>query len=138
MNAEDRHIVCKFCGKVAERVYLRAPGFNGKSKGIYPYFDVQLGCTLESSQHRDRVAKKRGLAIMGKEEFDRSRHASRTPNPMDSDEPDPELIETAKRAWDDLKYHRVDEKALVAEVGRTVDFSKEADVLDVGVKASSS
>ena len=84
--------------------------FNGKSKGLYPRFDVQLGCTVDSASHMEQIAKSRGLVPMGREEWNRSRHAPRTPDPMDSDEPDPKLIEIAKKAWDDVKYDRVAER----------------------------
>lgn len=125
---EQKKIPCQSCGGVAERVYRRMSGMPGKNKGVYPYFDVQLGVTLESSSHRDRVAKERGLLVMGNDEFKRSRNAPRTPNPMDSDEVDPVLIETAKRAWDDVKFGRVpNEEQRVLDIASTV----EADVLDV-------
>jgi putative FmdB family regulatory protein len=108
VEIEERELHCHACQKgVAKRVYRSFGSMLGRNKGVYPRFDVQLGCTLESSQHMERVAKERGLTIMGREEFDRSRHAPRTPNPLDSDEPDPQLIEIAKRAWDDVKYDRV-------------------------------
>jgi DNA-directed RNA polymerase subunit RPC12/RpoP len=125
----QRQIHCHYCQTgVANRVFLKAPGFNGRNKGVYPRFDTQLGCVLDSSQHMERVAKARGLAIMGNEEWTRSRNAPRTPDPMDSDEPDPKLIEIAKRAWDDVKYGRV---APEVEEVRVMDVVKESDVLNV-------
>ena len=78
-----------------------------KTKGNIPYFDKQLGVTLESSQHRDRVAKERGLVVMGVQEYNRSRNAPHTPDPLDDPNPDPKLIEIAKKVWDDHKYGRV-------------------------------
>lgn len=130
VEVEQRQIHCLNCGGVANRVYLKAPGFNGKSKGIYPRFDVQLGCTLDSAQHMEQIAKSRGLVPMGKEEWDRSRNAPRTPDPMDSDEVDPRLIEIAKKAWDDVKYDRVPKEVEEDRV-RSIGEAVEADILDV-------
>jgi hypothetical protein len=96
----------------------------GKSKGLFPYFDKQLGVTLESSSHRDRIAKERGLVIMGRQEFDRSRHAPQTPDPLDDPNPDPKLIEIAKKTWDDVKYGRVPH-----EIPPPPD--KESDLMDI-------
>lgn len=105
----DQHIVpCPICNEgMARRVFLRMGGMLGKNKGKYPYFDKQLGVTLESSSHRDRVAKERGLVVMGVEEYNRSRNAPRSPDPLDDPNPDPKLIEIAKKVWDDHKYGRV-------------------------------
>jgi len=116
------------CGQKAHRVLLRPPAFNGKNKGLYPRFDVQLGCTVNSSQHMEQIAKSRGLYPMGVEEWNRSRHAPKTPHPWDSDGPDPQLIEIAKKAWDDVKYDRVPKEV---EEQRVMDVVKEADFLDV-------
>ena len=130
VEASERFITCPAChvGK-AERVYLKFGQMLGKSKGLYPRFDVQLGCTVDSSQHMEQVAKSRGLVPMGREEFDRSRNAPRTPNPADSDEAEPWMIETAKRVWDDCKYGRIpNEPEKLAEMGKD---AVEADVLDV-------
>jgi putative FmdB family regulatory protein len=123
----DDPVICN-CGKEAHRVLLRAPGFNGKNKGLYPRFDVQLGCMLDSSQHMEQIAKSRGLVPMGVEEFDRSRHAAKSPHPFDSDEPDPQLIEIAKKAWDDVKYGRI---APEVEEDRVAEVIKQSDFLDV-------
>lgn len=129
VEMDQKQIHCYRCQTgVADRVYLRMSGLPGKNKGIYPRFDTQLGITLESSQHMERVAKERGLIPMGVQEFDRSRHAPRTPDQMDSDEPDPQLIEIAKRAWDDVKYDRVPKEV---EEKRVMDIAKECDVLNV-------
>ena len=128
VNVEDHVIVCAACGGRASRIFLRMGPMLGKSKGIYPRFDVQLGCTLDSAQHMEQIAKSRGLYPMGVEEWNRSRHAPKTPHPWDSDEPDPQLIEIAKKAWDDVKYDRVPKEV---EEERVVDVVKEADFLDV-------
>jgi putative FmdB family regulatory protein len=130
VEMEMRQINCYNCqAGVANRVFLKAPGFSGKNKGIYPRFDVQLGCTVDSSQHMEQIAKSRGLYPMGVEEWNRSRNAPKKPHPWDSDEPDPQLIEIAKRAWDDVKYGRVpNEPERLAEAG---EAAIEADVLDV-------
>ena len=124
-NPEQHIIECPRCALPdAERVWIRFGGMLGRNKGVYPYFDKQLGVTLESSQHRDRVAKQRGLVVMGREEFDRSRHGPSTPDPLDDPNPDPKLIECAKKAWEDTKYHRVPR-----EVAPPPD--KESDFLDI-------
>jgi putative FmdB family regulatory protein len=128
VEKHEKVIPCARClGGQAERLFSFTGRINGKNKGLYPRFDTQLGLMLESSQHRDRVAKERGLEQMGPEEYERSRHAPRTPNPMDSDEVDPNLIECAKRAWDDVKFGRVpDEKERVLDIAKDV----QADFLD--------
>lgn len=132
---DQRQIHCYRCQTgVANRVFLKAPGFNGRNKGVFPRFDTQLGITLESSQHMERIAKERGLAIMGNEEWNRSRNAPRTPDPMDSNEPDPQLIEIAKRAWDDVKYDRVPKEV---EEERVMDVVKQSDFLDVNAAPKS-
>jgi len=127
VNVEDRVLSCPFCESgMAVRVYKRFGSMLGKNKGKYPYFDTQLGIQVDSSQHRDRVAKERGLVTMGKEEWNRSRNAPRSPDPVDSNEVDPKLIECAKRAWDDVKFGRVpDEKERVMDIA-----TREADFLD--------
>lgn len=108
VNVEDRVVPCPLCHVgTAERVFLKMGGMLGRNKGLYPRFDVQLGITLESAQHRDRVAKERGLVVMGVEEYNRSRNAPRSPDPLDDPNPDPKLIEIAKKVWDDHKYGRV-------------------------------
>lgn len=126
-DATEKTIPCPRCHEGrAERVYLRMSALPGRNKGRYPVFDTQLGITVESSQHRDRVAKERGLVPMGVEEFNRSRNNAHENHPLDSDEVDPELIECAKRAWDDVKFDRV------PHLDAPPDVSKiEADVLNV-------
>lgn len=126
VDVGQRVLPCPSChtGK-ADRVFKKVASMLGKSKGRFPYFDTQLGVTLESSQHRDRVAKERGLVAMGPEEFERSRHAPRTPDPMDTDAVDPKLIECAKRAWDDVKFGRVpneEQRVLDMATERQADF----------------
>jgi putative FmdB family regulatory protein len=129
VRVEDMRIPCPTCGDgVADRVYRKMSAMPGKNKGIYPRFDVQLGCMLESSSHMEQIAKSRGLEIMGNQEWERSRNAPRTPDPFDSDEPDPQLIEIAKKAWDDVKYDRV---AKDQEEDRVIDIIKESDVINV-------
>lgn len=131
VDPNDRVLPCPACEGESDRVYRKFGQMLGKSKGLYPRFDTQLGVTLESAQHMERVAKERGLEVMGNQEWERSRHASRTPDPMDSDEPDPQLIEIAKRAWDDVKFGRVDEEAIVRETAEAAALQPEADCLDV-------
>lgn len=129
VERDEKVVPCPACkAGVAERLITWRGGVLGKSKGLFPYFDTQLGVTLESAQHRDRVAKERGLVPMGREEWERSRNAPRAPHPMDSDEVDPKLIECAKRAWDDVRFQRVpNEEERVMDIAKTV----EADILDV-------
>lgn len=128
VEKHERFLECPVCkGGESERLITWNGGMRGRAKGRYPYFDTQLGISVESPQHRDRVAKERGLITMGKEEWERSRNAPRSPDPMDSDEVDPNLIECAKRAWDDVKFGRVpNEEERVMDIAKTV----EADVLD--------
>ena len=128
VRPEQRLLLCPYCHGKAERVYLKFGPMLGKSKGIYPRFDVQLGRTIDSAQHMEQIAKSRGLVPMGVEEWNRSRHAPKTPHPWDSDEPDPKLIEIAKKAWDDVKYDRVPKEV---EEDRVKEVIKESDVLDV-------
>jgi putative FmdB family regulatory protein len=124
-DVEARILPCPLCGQgTAERVFLRMGGMLGRNKGKYPYFDKQLGVTLESSQHRDRVAKERGLVVMGVDEYNRSRNAPRSPDPLDDPNPDPKLIEIAKKVWDDHKYGRVKPEP-------PKPAPKDADVLDI-------
>lgn len=127
VEVNERQVLCPYCGEPANRVYLRMGGMLGRNKGVYPRFDIQLGCTVDSSQHMEQIAKSRGLEIMGNQEWERSRNAPRTPNPLDSDEPDPQLIEIAKKAWDDVKYGRV---APEVEEDRVKEVIKESDFLD--------
>jgi hypothetical protein len=128
VEPDQKQIYCRDCHGVANRVYLKFGPMLGKSKGIYPRFDVQLGCTLDSASHMEQVAKSRGLVPMGVQEWNRSRNAPKTPHPWDSDEPDPKLIEIAKRAWDDVKYDRVPKEV---EEERVKDIIKQSDFLDV-------
>jgi len=79
LDVQMKAFQCKKCPGTAIRIYRSAPAFNGKSKGLYPRFDHQLGVMLESSQHKDRVAKERGLIEMGPEEFNRSASNSHEP-----------------------------------------------------------
>jgi putative FmdB family regulatory protein len=128
VEKHEKVIPCARClGGQAERFFSFNGRINGKNKGLYPRFDTQLGLTLESSQHRDRVAKERGLEQMGPEEYHRSRHAAGTSGPVESDEVDPVLVECAKRAWDDVKFGRVPD-----EQERVLDIAKDmqADFLD--------
>lgn len=103
----------------------------GKNKGLYPRFDIQLGCMVDSTQHMEQIAKSRGLEIMGNQEWERSRNAPRAPDPMDSDEPDPQLIEIAKKALDDVKYDRVPKEV---EADRVMEAISQSDFLDATPK----
>lgn len=128
VEKDEKTLPCPSCKTgTAERLLTWRGGMRGRNKGKYPYFDTQLGITVDSSQHLEKVAKERGLIPMGKEEWERSRNAPSTPDPMDSDEPSPEFIEMAKRTWDDVKFGRVPN-----EEERVMDIAKEceADFLD--------
>lgn len=107
---DQKRIECPVCGEgYADRVYLHMAALPGRNKGVFPQFDVQLGCTVESSQHRDRIAKERGLVAMGKEEWERSRNNHHSNHPFDQTEvklTDQE-VERAKADWDDVIYDRV-------------------------------
>jgi putative FmdB family regulatory protein len=134
VRVEDQRVPCPSCGDgIAQRVYLKMGGMLGKNKGLYPRFDIQLGCTVDSTQHMEQIAKSRGLVPMGNEEWNRSRNAPQATHPWDSDEPDPQLIEIAKKAWDDVKFDRVPKEV---EEARVMDLATavEADVLDATPK----
>lgn len=117
VEVEQREVDCPVCQKGrAVRVYKVFGTMLGKSKGKFPYFDTGAGQTFESPRDRDDYARKTGrfhnrpgpvMGIAGPEEFDRSRHAPRTPDPLYDDEPDPAFIEQAKRDWDDVKFGRI-------------------------------
>ena len=124
VDAEQRELACPTCRGLANRVYRRFGGMLGKNKGNYPYFDVQLGCTLESSQHRDRVAKERGLVPMGVDEFNRSRNAPRSPDPWEASEPTPEFVEQVKRDWDDVQFGRVPVETEETRVKQAIETQK--------------
>jgi hypothetical protein len=137
VEVEQRRIPCPRCKGVADRVYLRMSAMPGKSKGVFPAFDIQSGQTFQSSKDRDDYAYKRGrfahregpkFEMQGPEEWERSRHAPKTVNPADTDEVEPWMIETAKRVWDDVKYDRVPKEV---EKDRALDAIKESDYLDV-------
>ena len=126
VEVDQREVDCPVCrtGR-AVRVYKVFGTMLGKAKGKFPYFDSGAGQTFSSPRDRDDYARKTGrfanrpgpvMGIAGPEEFNRSRYAPRTPDSLDSDEPDPELIEAAKRAWDDVKFNRVPEEVVEKRV----------------------
>ena len=135
-EVEQRILACPTCNADAVRIWKSFGGMLGKNKGRYPYFDMGAGQTFESSKDRDDYAAKRGrfrnrsgpqMEILGPQEFERSRHAPRTPNPMDNPEPDPAFIEQAKRDWDDIKFNRV---PVEVEMKRAEEALKDADFLN--------
>lgn len=93
------------CGGFATRVWLKAPGIKNKAKGLFPQYDIQLGMTVESPQHRDRILKERGLTVISKKEFDR------LPEPTPIEEQNfvdkAAWREAAEKAWNDIKYGNV-------------------------------
>lgn len=93
------------CGGSATRVWLKAPGIKNKMKGLFPQYDMQLGVTVDSPQHRDRILKERGLTAISKKEFDRM------PGPT---QPEDEVYieknawrEAAEKAYNDIKFGNV-------------------------------
>lgn len=114
------------CGGLADRVLVGSPVIKGKNKGRYPYFDTQLGVTLESSQHRDRIAKERGLIIMGPDE-----HRRALANAHDATEPSVDSAgwkDAAEKAWSDIKSGNVPSEITIptlADVEATTILSEE-------------
>lgn len=103
VEVEERTIPCDLCGRGnAERIYRTAGGMLNKAKGRYPYFDTQLGTTVDSPQHRDRVAKSKGLVTVGVDEFNRSRNTAHSPNPLDQPLSD-KFADIAKANWERMK-----------------------------------
>ena len=84
------------CGGDARVEWRAFGGMMGKNKGIYPHHDIQLGLTIESSQHRDRVLKERGLGALGPDEFRRTLNNQHEPTPSMIDHP--QLIEAMEKA----------------------------------------
>jgi hypothetical protein len=93
------------CGEPAVQVWMKAPGVGNKAKGKFPYYDTGLAMTVESPQQRERIAKSKGLAIMGREEFARSVADSKAPveNYIDREK----WRESAQKAWQDIKSQAV-------------------------------
>lgn len=59
---------CK-CGRVLTRFFEGAPGIHPDIWN--PYFDQALGCWISSRAERDRIVAKKGLGIMGRDEYTR-------------------------------------------------------------------
>jgi hypothetical protein len=93
------------CGGEAVQIWMKAPGVGNKAKGKFPYYDTGLAMTVESPQQRERIAKSKGLAIMGREEFARSVADSKAPveNYIDREK----WRESAQKAWQDIKSQAV-------------------------------
>jgi hypothetical protein len=94
------------CGQPAVQIWMKAPGVGNKAKGKYPYFDTGLGMTVESPQQRERIAKAKGLAIMGPDEFARS-VGSETETPDENYIDREKWREAAQKAWQDIKAQNV-------------------------------
>lgn len=125
-DPEQKRVECPLCKEgYAERVYLRMAPLPGRNKGRYPVFDQQLGCVVESSQHRDRIAKERGLVTMGPEEFQRSINNHHDNDPLDNPKVDPDLIDAAERAYASVQKGEIppDDSPSIENI--------EADFLDV-------
>lgn len=111
------------CGQTARLIWksFGPKGRLGGDKGRFPYFDVGLGVTVNSSKHRSDIAKSRGLEIMGREEFTRS--AENTPDRSDDMQWDrPAWREAAEKAWNDLKYRNVPEPTLTTMADVSADL----------------
>ncbi len=105
------------CGGYAHIEWRGFGGMMGKNKGIYPHHDVQLGMTIESSQHRDRVAKERGLAVLGPDEFRRSMNNQHEPEPSMIGHP--QVIEAMEKA-----YYEISNGLVPIEPPKQLDLSK--------------
>ncbi len=95
------------CGGQLVRFFERAPGM---APDVWnPTYDHALGAWVTSRRQREEIAKEKGLAIMGKEEYERSRKAH---VPKDEFTFSPEekklLHESAEKAWNDLHYGNVE------------------------------
>lgn len=53
------------CGGAYFRVWLQAPAMHSD---LSPYWDVQLGCQINSKQERDAILKRKGLVAVGPDE----------------------------------------------------------------------
>lgn len=85
-SRDPRKIADCQCGGEAIVSWRRFSGIMSKSKGIYPRYDIQLGRTIESAQHLDRVLKAKGLMAMAPEEYERSINNHHEPEPkLDED-----------------------------------------------------
>jgi hypothetical protein len=93
------------CGQPAVQIWMKAPGVGNKMKGKFPYFDKQLGMSIESPKQREQIAKAKGLTILSNEEFKRSEdnHHSEPENYIDREK----WRESAQKAWQDIKSQAV-------------------------------
>lgn len=91
---------CK-CGRSLVRFFEGAPSIEPDIWN--PYYDHQLGEVVTSRAQRDRVAKEKGLVIMGKEEFERSKNNHRPKDEFTFTEREQKLWrESAEKAHADL------------------------------------
>lgn len=91
------------CGRTAERVWLKAPGVAGD---IEPYYDVQLGCQINSKQQRERIAKERGKVLLGPDEFRRTNNTLHAET-VDHEADQRKFREAMEKAWSDVKNGNV-------------------------------
>lgn len=102
---ERREAVCS-CGGRATIEWRAFGGMMGKNKGIYPHHDIQLGMTIESSQHRDAVLKSRGLAALGPQEFQRTLNTQHEPEPEQMAD-SPGFHDAMEKAYADIQYGNI-------------------------------
>lgn len=96
---------CK-CGRSLVRFFEGAPSMQPDIWN--PYYDHQLGAMVTSRSERDRIAKEKGLVIMGKEEFKRSQDAHHEKDEFAFSPQEQKLYrESAEKAYNDLKYGNV-------------------------------
>ena len=96
---------CGACGGYAHVVWKRFGGMMGKNKGIFPQYDTQLGMTLESTQHRDRVMKERGLTALSVPEYNRTLNNQHEPTP--TVEGNPEFVAAMEKAYYEIEHGMV-------------------------------
>lgn len=122
--------VHKDCGKTARLVWksFGPKGRVGGNKGRFPYYDVELGMTLESEKQRKQVAESRGLMIMSREEHKRTMDAMPDNQPDEVPWNSAAWQDSAMKAWNDLKYGNVPDPC----IHTTQDVM--ADVIDTPVK----
>lgn len=113
---------CGACGGYAHVVWRSFGGMMGKNKGLFPQYDVQLGITLESTQHRERVMKERGLAALSVPEFNRTLNTQHESTP--SVGKDPAFWEAAEKA-----YYEIEHGMVTSEPPRQIDTSQERLIL---------
>ena len=95
------------CGGRLVRFFEGAPGM---APDVWnPTYDHALGAWVTSRKQREQVAKSKGLEIMGKEEFERSRKAHVPKDEFTfTPEESQKLRDCAEKAYNDLHYGNVE------------------------------